>query len=52
MCGCPTHVVEAASQLATSAGTFGPLLGVVTAALMGGKFGQFLLRLRASFSRK
>jgi len=51
MCGCPTHVVEAASQLASSAAGFGPLAGVVSAALVGGKFGQLLLRLRASFFR-
>lgn len=51
MCGCPVHVAQTVSQLAANVQNFGPLAGVASAALMGGKFGGFLLRLRAKASK-
>ena len=40
MCGCPPHLVEAAASVSM----FGPVLGAVVAAVLGGKFGQMVLR--------
>ena len=51
MCGCPVHVVETASQLASSVGVYGPFVGTIFAAVMGGKFGRLLLRLTRLASR-
>ena len=51
MCGCPAHVVETASQLASSLGVYGPFVGTIGAAVMGGRFGRFLLRLTRLASR-
>ena len=50
MCQCPTHIVETASQLASFASSYGPFAGLIPAAILGGKFGQLLLRLVAKFS--
>ncbi len=51
MCGCPTHVIETASQLASTLGYYGPTLGTVGAAFIGGRFGRLLLRLTRLASR-
>ena len=47
MCGCPTHIVETASQLATVASAYGPFAGLIPVALMGSKFGKWLIELVA-----
>jgi hypothetical protein len=46
MCGCPPHLIEGASQIASQASTMAPFLGTVGAALLGGKLGQFLMKVR------
>jgi hypothetical protein len=44
MCGCPPHLVEVASQAASSWGMLAPFAATVVAALTGGKIGQFFLK--------